>query len=166
MLAMGTSYSELERVFDIDRRSISNHDKNHLNIEDAAIRRIIEDEAIQARESMEDGIRGAVARRVYLESVVKKAQEALLNDETEIEIRDAIAAIEKLDKLDATTSEVQIEEMRTQFHAFMQAVKEIVEEELWDQIRHRTSALLEAKNATAIDTTAVEEDVKPLNSGA
>src|SRR5688500_4355474 len=45
LLARSTSYRELERVFGIDRRSISNHDQKHLNIEQAAMRRIVQEEA-------------------------------------------------------------------------------------------------------------------------
>jgi hypothetical protein len=127
MVALGTSYSEISRIFggEIDRRSISNHAKEHLNYEEAAIRRILEREAEAAQENLEDGIRGQLSRRAYLEIALQKALEGLLNGDTSVEPKDALAIIEKLDRLDTQGEGAALDEIRLQFNAFMQAIREI-----------------------------------------
>lgn len=157
MIALGTSYSEISRIFSvqgakIDRRSISNHAQEHLNYEEAAIRRIIEQEAQDASENLEDGIKGAVTRRVYLNVGLQKALEALLSGDTVVEPKDAIAIIQLLDKLDTQTEGAALDELRVQFNAFVQAIREIAPPDMWHQILTRTKELLDA----TIDAAALE----------
>ena len=144
MLAMGTGYTEISRVFnnEIDRRSISNHDKKHLGIEDAAVRRIIEHEMASAQESVEDGIQGAVARRVYLQTALQKAMEALVTGDATIEPKDAVNIIQLLEKLDTQTEGAQVEELKRQVTAYMQSMKEICPPEMWGAIVDRTNEIL------------------------
>src|SRR4051812_9608222 len=75
LIAHGTSASEIGRLFTIDRRSVSNHTKEHLDWENAAIRKIIEDEAHAAEIDLEEGVKGVLSRRVYLQVALKKALE-------------------------------------------------------------------------------------------
>lgn len=140
-LARGESFSELSRIFGIDRRSISNHYRAHLNLEDAAIAKIIEHEASVLNEDFEEGVRGILARRVYLESALKKAQEAIQNGDVTVEPRDAVAIIERLDKMESAASEAAITTMRIELAAYIQAMKENVSEEVWDRIYARTIEL-------------------------
>jgi DNA-binding transcriptional ArsR family regulator len=142
-LIKGTAYAEIGRVFGLDRRSVSNHYKSHLNLEDAAMARLIEHEAAEIGEDFEEGIRGILARRVYLESALKKAQEALVNNDVTVEPKDAVAIIEKLDKMEQETNEAAIIQMRIELAAYIQAMKEIVPSDLWDQIFTRTKALID-----------------------
>jgi hypothetical protein len=142
LLAVGTSYSEIERSFGIDRRGISHHDKEHLNLESAAIRRIIEQEAERAEANIEEGIQGAVKRRVYLETALQKGLKALADDTIIVEPKDVLAIIEKLDKIDSVGEEAALEELRLQFQAYLQAMKEVVPGEMWDRITGRTRELL------------------------
>lgn len=148
-LARGDSFSELSRVFGIDRRGLSNHYRNHLNLEDAAIAAIIEREAVLLNEDFQEGVRGILARRVYLETALKKAQEALLNNEVVPDARDTVAIIEKLDKMESETTEAAITEMRIELAAYIQAMKENVPSDLWDTIFIRTKDLAERAKSTA-----------------
>lgn len=141
-LAKGESFSELSRIFGIDRRSISNHYKSHLNLEDAAIAKIIEREAVALDQDFEEGIRGILARRVYLETALKKAQDALLNGDITVEPKDAVAIIEKLDKMEGASSEAAIAQMRIELASYIQAMKEIVPETMWDEVIIRTRDLV------------------------
>jgi hypothetical protein len=105
--------------------------------------RLIEHEAAEIGEDFEEGIRGILARRVYLESALKKAQEALVNNDVTVEPKDAVAIIEKLDKMEQETNEAAIIQMRIELAAYIQAMKEIVPSDLWDQIFTRTKALID-----------------------
>jgi hypothetical protein len=120
-LVLGSPYSKLAEIYEIDRRSISNHNDKHLKVEDAAIRELIRREADSNQENIEEGLSGALKRRQYLEQALRKAQEALLNNEVIVEPKDAVAIIERLEKLDEQTSSSAIDEMRTQFFAFLRS---------------------------------------------
>jgi hypothetical protein len=143
LLAQGvTPYAELERMFQIDRRSISNHAKNHLGWEEAAIRRIVEQEAEKAHQNAEEGISGIARRRTFLEAYLEKALVALTDGEFELSGKDALAVIQHLDKLDATGEGVAVEQLRIQFNAFVQAIREICTPEQWQSILDRTRGIL------------------------
>lgn len=152
LIAAGTKYTEIGRLFGIDRRSISNHAKEHLGWEEAAIRRIIEDEARAAEEDFEEGIKGVLTRRVYANVGLKKALDALLNNEVTVEPKDALALIQYLDKLESDTEGAAIDELRVQFNAFVQAIREICPPEQWQHILDRTKELLE----NTIDAPALQ----------
>ena len=123
-LVKGTKFAEIGRIFGIDRRSVSNHYRNHLNLEDAAMTRIIEREAAIIGEDFEEGVQG-VRLGGYLEKR-KKAQEALLNEDITVEPKDAVAIIEKLDKMESESSEAIIAQMKIELAAYIQAMKEVV----------------------------------------
>lgn len=147
MVAMGTSYAEISRIFSteeesVDRRSIANHAEKHLNYEEAAIRRIVEQEAQEASQNIEEGIQGALTRRVYLNVGLQKALEGLLSGESIVEPKDAIAIIQLLDKLDGQSEGAALEEMRVQFQAFVQAIRELLPPDKWQEILDRTKEIL------------------------
>lgn len=146
MLAAGIGYTEISRSFnfEIDRRSISTHAEKHMSYQDAAVRQIIEYEATQMSENIEQGVKGILARKAFLETALHKVHQAVLNDEVEVEVRDAIGIIQQLDKMDSSTSSAAVDEIRVQFNAFLQALKETVDQNEWEKILLRTRELLEA----------------------
>ena len=166
MIAMGTSYVEISRIFSteeksIDRRSISTHAEKHLNYEEAAIRRIVEREAQEAQQDIEEGVQGALTRRVYLNVGLQKALEGLLSGESIVEPKDAIAIIQLLDKLDGQAEGAALEEMRVQFQAFVQAIREELPPEAWQKILDRTKEIL---SNTSIANYTLEQPPDPSDS--
>jgi len=166
MIAMGTSYVEISRIFSteeksIDRRSISSHAEKHLNYEEAAIRRIVEREAQDAQQDIEEGVQGALTRRVYLNVGLQKALEGLLSGESIVEPKDAIAIIQLLDKLDGQAEGAALEEMRVQFQAFVQAIREELPPEAWQKILDRTKEIL---SNTSINNYTLEQPPDPSDS--
>lgn len=155
MIAMGMGATEISRTFGgiIDRRSITNHAIKHLNYQEAAIRRIIEDETLKAQEDAEEGIKGMTKRKVYLEAVLHKAMEQLLGDEVVVEVRDAVSVIDTLSKFDQHTESLQLEIIKDQFNAFLQAIKEIAgqrgDKTLGTEIFSRSREILSAQGSTA-----------------
>lgn len=148
LLAAGIGFTEISRSFnfEIDRRSIATHADKHMNYEDAAVRQIIEYEARQASENLEDGVKGVLARKAFLETALHKVHQAVLAGEAEVEVRDAIGIIQQLDKMDSTTQSAAVDEIRMQFNAFLQSMKEIVPQEDWERILSRTREILEASD--------------------
>lgn len=143
MIALGTSYSEISRIFGVSRQSIGRHAKNHLNYEEAAIRQIIAREAEEAQANIEEGVQGAIARRVYIDVAIQKGFEALLNNEVPVEVKDVATLIQLKEKMDGDLDGAAIDEIRTQFNAFVQAIREVAPEEMWEKILGRTKELLQ-----------------------
>lgn len=147
LLASGFTYSEIERQFaaaQIPRRSISSHAKQHLNYEQAAIREVIEKEAMAAQRNYEEGVSRLVTKNAYLEVALQKAYDALINGDAMVEPKDAVKVIEMLSKLQDQNQTVAMDELRVQFQYFMQAVKEVVPKDGWEAIVDRTADLLRA----------------------
>jgi hypothetical protein len=143
MIALGTSYSEIARIFDISRSSIGRHAKNHLNYEEAAVRQIIAKEAEEAQANIEEGIHGAMARRAYIDVAIQKGFESLINNEVPIEVKDVATLIQLKEKMDGDLDGAALDEVRTQFNAFVQAIREVAPPEMWEKILGRTKELLQ-----------------------
>jgi hypothetical protein len=143
MIALGTSYSEISRIFGINRQSIGRHAKNHLNYEEAAIRQIISREAEEAQADIEEGVQGAIARRVYIDVAIQKGFEALLNGDVPVEVKDVATLIQLKEKMDSTHDGAALDEVKTQFNAFVQAIREVAPPEMWEKILGRTKELLQ-----------------------
>lgn len=162
MIIGGYTYSEIERqfaAFGIPRRSISNHHNAHLSYEDAAIRAVIEREAMMAQKNFDEGVERLVTKQTYLEVAMQKAYDQLINGMVEIPAGDAVKIIDQLQRLEAQHHDVAIDELRVQFNAFMQAVKETVPTDLWEKVRDRTHEILKQMNRSGMVVTPTPEDV-------
>jgi hypothetical protein len=149
MIALGTSHSEIARIFDISRSSIGRHAKNHLNYEEAAVRQIIAREAEEAQANIEEGISGALARRVYIDVAIQKGFESLINNETPIEVKDVATLIQLKEKMDSEYGGAALDEIKTQFNAIVQAVREVAPQEMWEKIAIRARELAETPGLPA-----------------
>jgi hypothetical protein len=122
----------------LDRRAISNHAKNHLGFAEDAIRGLLEAEADEVAQNYEDGVRGALTRRGALEVTLRKAFDDVVSGRIEVEAKDMLAIIQLLEKMDETTNAAQVDYMRAQTSAFIQAIKdEIDDREIWERISTR-----------------------------
>lgn len=143
MIALGTSHSEIARIFDVSRSSIGRHAKNHLNYEEAAVRQIIAKEMEEAQANIEEGVTGAIARRAYIDVAIQKGFEALLDNNVQVEVKDVATLIQLKEKMDSETDGAALDEVRTQFNAFVQAIREVTPPEMWEKILSRTRELVQ-----------------------
>jgi hypothetical protein len=118
-------FTEIASTFEIPRRSISNHVKEHAAYDEAAMRRLIEQEAEALQVDSEEGIKGALSRRVFLSAYIQQSLNALLSGEMELTGKDAMNAILLQDKLDQASGGAALDEIHMQFQAFLQAFREI-----------------------------------------
>lgn len=167
MLVAGHSYSEIERQFEfanLPRRSISGHADKHLGYEEAAIRQVIEREAQAAQRNFDTGVERLVTKNAYLEVALQKAYDALIQDLTIVEPKDAVKVIEQLQKLQEQNQNVALDELRVQLQMFIQAVKEVVPKGDWESIVSRTADLLRASGREVPFESAeeAEEEFKEL----
>lgn len=150
LIATGASYAEIERVFGVPRKSVSSHADKHLRFEDGAVRQIIEREAHRLSENYEEGVQGALRRRVFLETALQKGMAALLEGETEIELRDVISVVTLLDKMDSQISGEAVEGIRMQFQSVLQAINEVVPRDLQKKLAIRARELAEVDGSEIV----------------
>jgi hypothetical protein len=168
MLVAGHTYSEIERQFafaNLPRRSVSSHANKHLGYEEAAIRTVIEREALAAQRNYEQGVDRLVTKNAYLEVALQKAYDALIKNDTIVEPKDAVKVIETLQKLQEQNQAVALDELRVQLQTFIQAVKEVVPKGDWESIVGRTADLLRASGREvpfAEEAPNEEEEFKEL----
>jgi hypothetical protein len=143
------SPTEIARMFGVSRASVVNHGKNHLDYAEASIRRVIEAEASATQENVEDGVRGILARRVFLSSYIQRTMEALLNNELPLSGKEAMAAINMLTQYEESETVAQMAELQDQFDAFQQAMKEIVPADAWYAIVARTEEIYKTSGMMA-----------------
>ncbi len=158
LLAMKTPYAEIARLFSseerkLDDRSVSNHEKKHLQYENEAIRQIIEHEAGIAQENLETGVKGAFLRRVALDVSIKKVFDGILSGEIEIEAKDVVKMIELRERLDSNSASAQIEQYELQFNAFKTAIQEICGPDIQFSILNRTKELLQVGDRPALQAS-------------
>lgn len=155
LLAMRTTYKEMERLFStdekkIDYRSFSNHAKKHLNYEDSSVKQVLEYEAGLAGENLETGVRGGFLRRASLDISIKKYFEALNAGEIPVEAGDVIKMIELREKLDESSASAQIEQYELQFNAFKEALEQICPPEMLAKILDLTRVKLSVVERPAL----------------
>jgi hypothetical protein len=156
MIALGTNYSSISKQFggDVDRRSIANHAKEHLNYEQAAIREIIEHESAEIQQNYEEGVKGALMYRSYLSAALKRAWDDLIEGNARIDPAVAIQIIQQLDKFDKDTKSAAVDELRFQFNCFMEAVKRVCPREMWEEIAAETQKLIQRSDGN-VESTAL-----------
>jgi hypothetical protein len=158
LLVMGVPFSEVARQFEeegIERRSLANHKKRHLNVEQAAIRRVIEEKARQIGEDVDNTKRFLLTRKGYMEVAMMKSFQAIVDGTLTPEPRDVVHMIALMEKMEKDTTLNQVDEMIRDFNAFTQAVKEHVPKDMYDKILDdfKTNLAVEQK---IIDTYAIE----------
>jgi hypothetical protein len=139
---------EISRLFGVSKDSVYNHGRNHLNYNAASIKRVIEEEAAAMQENVEDGVKGVLARRVFLSSYIQRTMEALLSNELPLSGKEAMAAIQMLTTYEESETAMQMQMLQDQFNAFQQAMKELVPPEMWYAIVDRTKEIADAQNFT------------------
>lgn len=114
--------------------NISNHARKHLGVQDAAVRRILEERARAEGvdiETVENTIR---TKTGTVETLIAGGLESLHHGHTVVEPKVILDAIKMLTELEEKNSEILKEEMMREIRAFMAAVKKNVPDEMWETI--------------------------------
>lgn len=134
LLVMGVSYSEIARNFEeegINRKNIANHHKRHVDVEQRAIREILEEEARRIGEEVEEGKTSIITQNAYMKVALMKSYQAIVDGRILPEPRDVVQMINLMEKQQERTAATQIEEMTREMNAFVRAVQQNVPRELW-----------------------------------
>lgn len=110
----------------VDRRSISNHAKEHMPLDSAVVRAVLEEEADLLGQNWEEGVRGAVTTRGMFNVMMQKAFDDAMNNVTTIEPRDFIQMAKVYNEMVSNESVTATEEAKMAVRIFMEAIQNTV----------------------------------------
>lgn len=156
MLIKGATYKGLQERIPpaagqnkLDRRSISNHHKNHMDLQDAAMIAVLESEATLQSLDREEGIGDIVTKRAVLEVMLRKGYEDVVNGVSTVEPRDLIQLAKVLGEMDTHAGQVGLDEARSQVQIFIQAIKNVCDLDTQSAIASEVKKL---RSRESIDT--------------
>ncbi len=134
-LIRGVSYTTIANAIpDINvntyRRALPNHYKNHMDLEGAQVRAIMEEEADLLQQNYDEGIKGAAAYRAALNMLIRKGFSDALDNITTVEPKDMIKLMELADKMDGTSATQMVEEAKAAVNIFMEAIRNVFSDNL------------------------------------
>jgi hypothetical protein len=132
-LVKGTAYVAIARSLPIPedqvenmRRSISNHFRKHMALEQASVRALMEEEAQLLGQNVEEGVRGAFSNRAALDILIRKAFEDALNGVTTVEPKDLIQMMKLHADMSTESGSTATEEAKTAIRIFMLAIQNVL----------------------------------------
>lgn len=167
-LAMGVSQVSVMNHFNVayghdffTSMNISTHTRKHMTLRDTANAAIYEENARRAGMDT-DRVAGYIrTHRANLERIINETMDAMGAGLTSPEIKDALAAIQIVEKMNEANHDLQVAEIEKQFRTFLDAVKEICPEDMWGVIYEtyeRNMGIHKAIDPAVID--AVVEEIK------
>jgi hypothetical protein len=109
----------------IDRRSISHHFKEHMDLQRTAIREELEEEAKALQQNVEQGALGAKTDRGILKVLVAKGFDDVIRGVSTVEPKDLIQIIKLLNELNNNASTTRAEENEIALRTFVRAIENV-----------------------------------------
>ncbi len=149
MLARGTSYAQIVRTVagvgpehsKVTIDSVRNHAARHFPVQSAAkatYREILERRAAQNKIDFVEGLATAITPIAYLETMLVKAFDTLVDDDTHVGIETGLRAAEKLHRITGDIDPAaELTRIRADVGRIIDAVKATVPQPMWaDILRH------------------------------
>lgn len=174
MLANGLTYAEIERLLAPTNRSlpprqrvnyeqIRNHAAKHFAVNDAAqavYRRNLEKRAEEAGVDFVNGVGTAITPLALFDVILQRGYEKAVKDETDVPLDLSLKAAEKLHDISLLGQDEKYEKLQSQFYAMVQAVRQVVPEEYWEEIVRRTENEYSGDPAIEASSEEVEENLE------
>lgn len=171
MLANGLTYAEIERMLAPMNRSlpprqrvgyeqIRNHAAKHFATDNAAqavYRQRLEKRAEEAGVDFVNGVGTAVTPLALFDVILQKGYEKAVEQTTDVPLDLSMRAAEKLHDISQSGQDEKYERLQSQFYAMVQAVRQVVPEQYWEEIVRRTESQYEGE-AIEASSEGVDED--------
>lgn len=153
----------------IERRSIANHFKEHMDLQRTAIREELEEEARAAGQNVETGVQGAKTDRGILKVLVAKGFDDVIRGISTVEPKDLIQMIKLLNELNSNASTARAEENEIALRTFVRAIENVCEPEMiklivaeaerirnMDDVEFEMEGIIVRDDRAALKTAALE----------
>jgi hypothetical protein len=178
MLARGSSHAHIVRAVATDGAgelsldSVRNHASRHFPVQNAAqatYREIVERRAAENRIDFVDGVATALTPLAFYETMMVKAFERLVRDDTEVSVETGLRAAEKLQAvLGARDPDNDIAQAWVKLGRIIDTVKAVVPASLWPEITARLDGrepVQPSREPFAAGGDGDEDDVEVFDPG-
>src|SRR6185312_9945597 len=163
MLATGVSYAMILRALQKDNDhldtpdrvtidSIRNHTARHFpvqNVAKATYRRILERRAQENGIDFVKGVATAITPMAFLETVMVKGYETLVDPDTKVDVNTGMVAAGRLQALiDSHAGQADIADLRGTVNRIIDAVRSTVPETMWGDIARKLDTCVDAHERT------------------
>lgn len=168
MLVSGFSLANIAEHFErlgdtFTRQALGRHKNKHLTLHSAAIRRIVEKRAEDIVDSVDEHTEFLASKRAILEVGLQKGFENIMSGSAHIAPQDLLNIMEKLERMEAEEHSHAIDEMMRDFKAFADAVKMLVDEDVWPEIAAQYRLNLEATKVPVLEAL-VQIEAPPIDA--
>jgi hypothetical protein len=165
LLATGASYAMVVRTLNDDNDkldesdrvtidSVRNHCVRHFpvqNVAKATYREILERRARENEVDFVEGVAIAITM-AFLETVMAKSYEALVDSNTTVDVNTGILAASRLQSIvDSRAGQPNLLEIRIQLNRIIDAVRSTVPQQMWDDILQRLDTSTCPEHAADVD---------------
>jgi hypothetical protein len=129
MIAAGESQTAIAKRLEnlpepVPRRSIGRHVReDHMDLADATIRRIIEQEAELEGRNIEDGVNNLLTKHSMLDVLARKGYQDVIDGNVTVEPRDLIQIIRVMAEMESQSAIGAVEEARLQVQMMAEAIR-------------------------------------------
>lgn len=137
-------------------RSVSRHIKNHLNYEQDAIRKLVEEKAREAGIFADEAKATLITKGAVVERMIQKGWKQLSDEDSRVPYEFVLKAIEIQETMEKQTASLMVDQLTRQLQAIIQAVKEKAPEQIWSSIIDRAR---EIHDTPLVELSAVEVEL-------
>jgi E3 ubiquitin-protein ligase DOA10 len=123
----GAPYLRIEERTGVERRSIANHAKKHMDMARSAISDELMDEARALAQDVET--KGTITDRGILRVMASKGFKDIINGVTTVEPKDMIAIIKLLNELNSNVANTRAEENEIALRTFVRAIENVCDKD-------------------------------------
>ena len=178
LLATGASYAMIVRALAADNAELDNCDRvtidsvrNHCgrhfpvqNVAKATYREILERRAKANGVDFVEGVATALTPVAFLETVMVKSYETLVDSDTKVDVHTGMVAAGRLQSLiDSRDYDHELLVMKVQLGQICEAVKSTVPQEMWGAIIEKLEELEQHQEALSVGEDAFDDDDDPFD---
>ncbi|MCU1701379.1 MAG: hypothetical protein JWR34_7442 [Mycobacterium sp.] len=152
---LGDDNARLDKCDQVTIDSVRNHCARHFPVQSAAqatYREILERRARENQVDFVEGVATAITPMAFLETVMAKSYEALVESDTAVDVSTGIIAASRLQAIvDTRAGQPNLLQMRVEVNRLIDAVRLTVPEQMWDDILQRLDTSNAPRHAADAD---------------
>lgn len=123
------------------RKAVYRHIKEHLDLDNDALRKLVEEKARAAGIYADERKATLVTRGAILEQVIQKGWKQLIDPDSRVPYEFILKAVEMQESAEKQEAVLMVDQLTRQLQAIIQSIKEIVPEPQWNAVILRAREL-------------------------